>query len=113
MKRSHSPSFDRPSLVALALVSLLAWGCTGDTGPAGPQGPPGDPGNTDTHVARGDSPPGVHVDIQSITGASGAGGAFQVGNTIAVKFKLTKDDGSAWKLSEMSTARLMLSGPSF
>src|SRR5215468_9123978 len=106
MNQFHGPAsnskFPFP-LLALAALSLLAWGCTGDTGPAGPQGPPGDPGTTDTHVARGDSPPGVHVEILSLTGASGAGGAFQVGDTIKVKFKLTKEDGSAWLLSEMST----------
>jgi OmcA/MtrC family decaheme c-type cytochrome len=96
----------------LAAALLLLAGCSGSNGSQGPPGPPGS-GPTDTHVHRGDPPPGVHATIVSLGGASGAGGSFQVGDHVRVTFTLTKDNGDSWMLSEMTTARMLVSGPSF
>jgi OmcA/MtrC family decaheme c-type cytochrome len=62
---------------------------------------------------QGDTPPGVKFVILSVDGASGADGTFQVGDHVKVSYTLKKNDGTAWMLSEMSSSRLMLSGPSF
>jgi hypothetical protein len=98
-----------------ALALLASSGCTGDDGDPGPQGPPGPPGSgtTDTELEPGDEPPGVNLALLELTGASGAGGAFQVGDQVTVRFELTKDDGSDWDIAELSTARMLISGPTF
>jgi OmcA/MtrC family decaheme c-type cytochrome len=97
-------------LFALGAALLLSWGCAGDTGP---QGPPGDTGPTDTHVERGQPPPGVNVAILQISGGSGSGGNFRVGNQVRVTYTLTKNDGTAWKLAEMGFGKMLVSGPTF
>ena len=98
-----------------ALAIALAAGCTGDDGDTGPQGPPGPGGGgpTNSVLEQGDAPPGVNVAVVSLSGGSGAGGFFKVGDTITARFTLTKDDGSAWDVAEMSTGRALVSGPSF
>jgi hypothetical protein len=100
-------------LSALTLLAIAA--CTGDDGDPGPAGPPGPPGSgsTDAELEPGEDPPGVHLAILELTGASGAGGAFQVGDTLTVRFELTKDDGSDWDIGEMSFGRMLVSGPTF
>jgi OmcA/MtrC family decaheme c-type cytochrome len=106
-------------LAFVALAALAAGGCTGDTGPQGPPGPPGSPGTgsggapTNTQLTQGQSPPGVHVAIVAVTGATGPSATFQAGDHVHVTYTLTKTDGTAWQLSEMSSGRIMLSGPSF
>jgi hypothetical protein len=96
------------------LVIALAAGCTGDDGDTGPAGPPGPGGGaTNSVLEQGDTPPGVNVALVSLSGGSGAGGSFKVGDTITARFTLTKDDGSAWDIAEMSTGRALVSGPSF
>lgn len=115
------PTFFRSTKAGLAAIAFgflatAITSCSGDDGSTGPQGPPGPPGDgdpTSTEVERDDDAPGLNVTILSLGGASGAGGAFQVGDHFSVTFTLTKDDGSAWQLSEMTTARMMVSGPSF
>ena len=100
--------------IGLSLLLLLAAaGCKGDDGAPGPQGPPGSAGPTETELAQGDDPPGVNLTILEVTGASGAGGAFQVGDSVTVRFELTKDDASTWDITEMSFGRMMVSGPTF
>jgi hypothetical protein len=92
-------------LVVLALLT----GCGGgDSSPV-----PADPAPTPTVLARGEPAPGVRVSIVAITGGSGPGGFFRVGDRPSVRFTLTKADGSPWGLAEMSFARILLSGPSF
>jgi len=109
----------RSSLLTAALLSLplLALaGCSGSDGATGPQGPPGPPGDgsgTSTQIEQGANVPGIHVAIVSLGGASGATGAFQVGDHIAVTFSLTKDDGSNWDISELGSGRVLASGPTF
>ncbi|MFN0008675.1 MAG: multiheme c-type cytochrome [Planctomycetota bacterium] len=92
---------------------MILAGCAGDDGDQGPPGPPGGGGLTDTELDLDEDSPGVEVVVLSIDGASGADGTFQVGDRVSVTFELRKDDGSLWELSEMTTARLMVSGPSF
>ncbi len=114
---SSSHATPRTSLLSAALLLLPVFfaGCNGDTGSTGPQGPPGDGGGTptSTQVERGDDPPGIHVTIVSLGGASGAGGAFEVGDHLSITFSVTKTDGSNWDLSEMNYGRALASGPSF
>jgi hypothetical protein len=109
-RRSRIRVAVRCSLLALVGAAVA---CKGDTGPQGPPGPPGSVGPTNTVIQRGDSPPGLHVAIESVTGGTDANSTFRVGDRVTVKFTLTKDDGTPWMLSEMGTARLMVSGPSF
>src|SRR4029434_521935 len=40
------------------------------------------------------------------------GDHFQAGDSLTLTFTLTKADGSAWGLAEMSTVRVLVSGPS-
>jgi OmcA/MtrC family decaheme c-type cytochrome len=96
----------RPSVRALfALVPLLL------VLPAFAAGGFPPPGPTPTEVGAKELPPGMHLEIVSIKGGSKKG--FKSGNHLKIKFKLTKDDGSAWDVSEMSTARILVSGPTF
>ncbi len=106
----------RPSLLCAALAFAGLGGCNGsdgDTGPQGPAGPPGGSGTTNTVLAQGDVLPGVNVEVTGLSGGSGAGGNFLAGDTITLAFTLKKDDGSDWDLSEFSTARTLVSGPTF
>jgi hypothetical protein len=101
--------------LAIALLPIGLSACTGDQGPPGPQGPPGSgsSGSTSTELHQGDTPPGVHLAILSVQGASGADGTFQVGDHLKVTFTIKKNDGTSWMLSELSSARFLFSGPSF
>jgi hypothetical protein len=112
-----------------ALALLLAGAaifpaCKGEDGSQGPPGPPGPPGGgggggggggepTDDELARGESVPGIVLEILSLGGASGANGSFQVNDTFTLDYRLVKTDGTAWDLDEMSFARVLVSGPSF
>jgi hypothetical protein len=103
-------------LVHLALVVALApWlaACEGDEGPQGPKGDPGDPGGNSDELSPEEDPPGINVEILSVSGASGSDGSFQVGNQVRVTYTVKKDDGTAWDLAELSTGRALLSGPTF
>lgn len=99
-----------------SFVSLLALSaCEGQDGATGPAGPPGDPGGsvTDDELSPSEDSPGVNLAIVALSGGSGAGGAFEPGDTVSVRFTVTKDDASAWPLSELDLGRILLSGPSF
>jgi OmcA/MtrC family decaheme c-type cytochrome len=98
----------------LALVTALlgSAGCTGDDGDTGPQGPPGDAG-TDSELSQGEAPPGLTVAVQSLTGGTGSGGSFRVGDRPRVNFRLQKGDGSDWDIAELSSGRAIVSGPTF
>ena len=69
------------------------------------------PGLTDNVLSDAEVAPPINVQILSLDGATGPTGAFQAGDSVAVTFRLAKDDGTAWKLEEMSLARSMISGP--
>jgi OmcA/MtrC family decaheme c-type cytochrome len=107
-----------------ALAVLVLAGCGGSDGSNGKNGQPGAPGDpapTPTSLSNFDDPPGVNFGINGLSG--GGGGSltadaadvphFSVGDKITVNFSLTKGDGSPWGLSEMSTVRVLVSGPSF
>src|SRR5262249_38814451 len=107
-----------------ALAVLLVAGCSGSNGSNGKPGAPGAPGDpapTPTTLTKFDDPPGVKLAINGLTGGSGgalaaddaATPSFNPGDTMSVNFSLSKNDGSPWGLSEMSSVRLLVSGPSF
>ena len=103
---------------ALAAAMFVLAGCDGDTGPAGPAGPPGPGGggsgeSAETDLDRDEDAPGVNVAITALSGGTGAGGSFQVGDTISVTYTLQMDDGSDWDLSVFNYGRTMVSGPSY
>jgi hypothetical protein len=104
------------SILGLMQCVLFFSSCSGDDGDDGAPGAPGAPGDpapTDTVLTRPENAPGVVLTLTSVSGASGSDGTFQIGDHVAVHFTLTKTDGSAWALSEMSTARMLVSGPTF
>jgi hypothetical protein len=77
--------------------------------PSGPRRP----ARTDRHHAdQFESPPGVDAEITSLSG-NAPGSNFEPGDTITVQFTLLKDDGEAWDIDEMATARILVSGPTF
>ncbi len=104
--------------LGLLLVGLVPFtvGCEGDEGPQGEPGPPGDPasGEEPTDLSPEEDPPGIVVEILSVDGASGGGASWQVGDVLSVTFTVKKDDGEDWEsLTEFSSARALLSGPTF
>ena len=111
--------FPLAALAALALAGCSGSdGSDGKQGPPGPPGVPGDPAPTPTTLTKFDDPPGVNFAITQVTGGSfgstdGNGSHFLPGDTVTVTFTLTKDDGSAWGLAEMTALNLLVSGPSF
>ena len=120
MTRSRSSlPFALAALAALALAGCDGSdGSDGKQGPPGPPGVPGDPAPTPPTLTKFDDPPGVNFAITQLSGGSfssadGDADHFQPGDTLSLTFTLTKDDGSAWGLGEMSALTLLVSGPSF
>lgn len=111
-RHSASSRLAASAVVILGAVLVAVSGCTGDTGPQGPPGPPGDPG-TNTDLSQGDDLPGLDVVVQSIAGGTASGGHFRVGDHPRINFRLKKKDGSDWGITEMSSGRALLSGPTF
>lgn len=117
MSTHDAPSSLRPRSAALAVLFALGLAATscGDDGSDGAQGPPGPPGPgdaTDTTLTKFESAPGVNVQITSVSG-NAPGSNFEPGDTITVRYTLLKDDGGAWDVDEMATARILVSGPTF
>jgi hypothetical protein len=111
-------------LAAILAAGALVAGCgsgsngaNGKTGPVGPAGPPGAPGPgpapvpTDPNLAADQALPGVKFAVTALAGASGAGGQFQVGDTIKVTFTLAKADDTVLGLSELDAGNIYVSGP--
>ncbi len=98
-------------LAALAAAVLPVPGCGFGGGGGGSPGPK--PDSTASALGEFDPSPGVNLEILAVTGASGADGSFQAGDTLHVTFTLKQDDGTAWSLSDMSSARILVSGPTF
>src|SRR5437660_1633605 len=67
-----------------------ASGVTGGSGPAGPTGPSAPGSNI---LAKWQDLPGAVATITAVTGASGADGTFQVGDTVSVAFTLKNQAG--------------------
>ncbi len=68
---------------------------------------------TPTQLVPGQPPPGVVVQILSVSGGSGPARFFLAGDPVHVRFSLEKADGSDWQLSEMSSSSILVSGPTF
>jgi OmcA/MtrC family decaheme c-type cytochrome len=67
-------------------------------------------------LTQGENVTPVHGDRNpavACRGAAGAGGAFQVGDTVSVRYTVEKSNGDPWMLSEFSYGRIMISGPTF
>ena len=107
----------RASALALAALLLSALAaCEGDDGPAGPTGPPGPPGppgSTSSELDPSDDPPGIVVEVLELSGGTLPSGAFQSGDTLHLRFRVDKDDGTPWNLADMESARALVSGPTF
>lgn len=105
-------------VVAALTASPLMGGCSSDgsDGAAGAAGAPGASAETpltDTYLDESENLPGVVLTIVSLSGASGAGGQFQVGNSITINFTLTKNDGTALLPTELNSSGVYVSGPTY
>ncbi|HTE06547.1 MAG TPA: hypothetical protein VK824_10145, partial [Planctomycetota bacterium] len=115
--------------IAASIALLVSAGCGGGggSGSKGKPGAPGDPAPTPTSLTKFDDAPGVELEIIGVSGGSlppisagpaaaqaGAGSNhFAPGDKLSITFTIKKSDGTAWGLSEMGTARILMSGPSF
>lgn len=88
------------------MAAFALFGC-------GTKGFSGSVPTTATDLSPSQDPPGVVATITAVDGGSGPGGFFRPGDHVSVAFTLKKHDGSAWNLFEMSTARALVSGPTF
>ncbi|MDP2310683.1 MAG: hypothetical protein Q8P18_31995 [Pseudomonadota bacterium] len=94
-----------------------ADGVAGADGTPGADGTDGDDGTdgTDGHDGRdghvGDGPWGVNLEIVAIAGASGSGGAFQVGDFPEITFSVTDADGLEYDMTELAGLNFNLAGP--
>ncbi len=82
------------------------------------QGKRGSPGKTvinerPPEETPGQTLPGVVVDITSVSGGSGAGGAFRVGDRISIAFTVKTTAGNDLALDSLSLLAAMVSGPTF
>jgi hypothetical protein len=89
------------------LVVMFACGCSGSDGKSAPPFEPPTP----TELGLDETAPGVVVVVESLTGASGPGGAFLPGDRPAVRFRLEKANGDPWALAEMISGAALCSGP--
>ncbi len=103
----------RESIALFAALAPCLSSCGGGSNATAPATPPPPPPPANTVLQRGDSPPGIHVSIVEIHGASGSDGTFRTGDSVRVRFTLTKDDGSRWGIGEMLRSSALISGPSF
>ena len=109
----HHPDRTRaPWLLSLLLVPLVACD-DGDDGRRGPPGLPGGSGTTNEDLDKDEAAPGIVVAVQGVSGGSGPGGRFRVGDKLRVNFTVEKDDGTSWDLAELDTTRALMSGPTF
>ena len=98
--------------VSILTVLLVVAGCS--SGSDGADGAPGEPGGgTDDDLVSGEDPPGVRLEILSVSGATGPGASFRAGDQLTVTFRLRKDDDSAWDLDEFDFGRAQVAGPTF
>lgn len=107
--------------MAAVLLVVATSGCGGGGGgggvPAGGGGGPL-PGNTaalpsptTVSLNRTQNLPGMNVVITGVSGASGANGAFQVGDYPSVTFTIKNDQGADLPIFELNSASIYLSGP--
>jgi hypothetical protein len=94
--------------LACVAGALLFAACTGDDGKDGldAQRP-----TTPDELGRSEDSPGVELAVLGLSGGTGPGGNFRVGDRISVTFRVTKDDGTDWRASELDLGRILVSGP--
>jgi OmcA/MtrC family decaheme c-type cytochrome len=78
----------------------------GTSTPVSPDPPP--PSNV---LSATDDLPGVVVAVKSLSGASGPGGNFQIGDTVAVAFTVRTHAGADLPLSSLDDAAIWIAGP--
>ncbi|MCC7011238.1 MAG: hypothetical protein IT454_01640 [Planctomycetes bacterium] len=101
------------SLGGALLGAAILWSCSGDDGSDGSDGADAPTDPTSTEVEQGDDTPGMELEILALSGGSGAGGNFEIGDRVTVRFTLDKSNGDPWELSELNYGRIMISGPTF
>lgn len=114
--RSLRPTQPPRSLTLSLMLALpLAFaGCNYDDGDDGKPGPPPQNGGmVDDDLDPDEDPPGIRVEILSIQGGSGAGGSFQVGDKVRVRYSLKMDAGMDWPIDQLTRGRALVSGPTF
>ena len=97
---------------AMVLPLIAVSSCAGEDGKDGQPGPPGPTGPTNTVYSQGDTLPGVAFTILGVRGGTASGGHFKVGDKLKVDFTVKKTSGEDWDLTEFSSGRILVSGPS-
>jgi OmcA/MtrC family decaheme c-type cytochrome len=109
---SKSPRLRRLLLTGPVMLAVLAACDDDDPSPVPPS--VALPPKASTNVPRGEDPPGITIEIKSITGATSADGTFRAGDQVTVNFTMKRTkDGTSWRLDEMASGRIMLAGPSY
>ena len=98
------------SLGGALLGAAILWSCSGDDGSDGSDGADAPTDPTSTEVEQGDDTPGMELEILALSGGSGAGGNFEIGDRVTVRFTLDKSNGDPWELSELNYGRIMAVG---
>jgi hypothetical protein len=107
--RSTLVALARPSMRAVPLLLALSLAlCACSSSESFPPIP-----TTPSVLAPEQDAPGVVATITSFGGVHGSNTFFLPGDHVTVRFTLRKKDGSAWNLSEMSSATALVSGPTF
>ncbi len=98
-------------ILQILILSSLLVACS-KKGDKGDKGDPGDPGTP--AIGIDDPLPGLYLQVVRLEGASGAGGRFQVGDTITVVFTVKRaDTGQAVAVADLNRGQAMVSGPTF
>jgi len=95
----------------LAMVCVATLACSGSDGAPGAPGKDAPIQPPPSTLNPQDDLPGLNIEIVELGGASGANGAFQVGDTMSIKFKVKMNDGKDLPLSVVDFVEAMLSGP--
>lgn len=105
------------TLFIILLVPVFLAGCEGDrgivglTGSTGATGEQGPQGVINAVLEETQDLPGINIEVVSLSGGSGTGGAFNAGDTVAVTFNLTFDDDDAMPITELDSGSILVSGP--
>lgn len=88
-----------------------ADGTDGINGTDGADGTDGTDGTDAIVPHMGEAPWGVNLEVVSVDGATGAGGAFQVGDIPEITYTVLDDDGVSYAPSDLSKIYFNMSGP--
>lgn len=86
-------------------------GTDGIDGYNGTDGQDGQDGSIANGTHEGDGPWGVHLELLTVAGATGASGQFQIGDRPEITFAVTDDDGYFYSLDELDGVGFQLAGP--